>query len=92
MFQQDFQPQQYEYHTAGEFGFCFIAGAEYVPDLYPDRGERERGHTDKRDCECELNVQKGKGNAHRKRVDAGRHREQEHGPDIKGIALCLAVV
>ena len=83
MLQQDLAAHQHQNDAAGQFRTGFVAGAEPMADGNAHGRKAEGDHADEADGGHNVHRQEGKGHAHGQRVDAGGHRQGEHGGGAK---------
>ena len=91
VFQQNFQAQENQDHAPQGLGLGLHPGTAETAELDPQAGEQEGGQSDTADGRQNIHLQKGEGNAHRQRVNAGGHRHGEHDPEAQGSAGLLRV-
>ena len=77
MLQQNFQPNEAQYHASGEGRLALKGSAELLADAHPRQRQDARCTANYRDCRQDRHLEKSKGNAYRHGVDAGSHRQHQ---------------
>ncbi len=89
MLEENFEAHQDQHKASDQLGSGAVSGAEGAAQSYADCGQDKGNTSDKTDGGNDLYLQKGKGNPHGQRVNAGGYGQRKHGFDGKGVVQRL---